>query len=125
MTRKSRVLVVFAIVAALIGAARQAFAQSDDCMSVFYRTKDAACLDGLVASLDRAPAGVENGAIIGFFAALFDSSPEMRRKLLDAVHSSRAADTYFIALSKAGLTDEARRFASARGLERHRATPSF
>ncbi|TPM25112.1 hypothetical protein [Mesorhizobium sp. B2-3-4] len=86
-------------------------------MSIFYRTKDAGCLDRLVASLDRTPPGIENGAIIGFFAALFDSSPQMRRTLLDAVHSNRAAATYFIALSKAGLADEARRFASAHGLE--------
>lgn len=83
----------------------------------FYRTKDAACLDRLVATLDNAPPRIDNGAIIGFFAALFDSAPELRRKLLDEVRSDRAAEFYLVALRRAGLADEVRRFASTRKLE--------
>lgn len=121
MEGRWRASVALAIVAFLTGLGRPAFAQSnaqsDDCMSIFYRTKDAACLGLVVATLDNAPPGIDNGTIIGFFAALFDSAPELRRKLLDEVRSDRAAEFYLVALRRAGLADEARRFASARKLE--------
>ncbi|WP_155256438.1 hypothetical protein [Mesorhizobium loti] len=119
MEGRSRIFVALAILAFLAGLGRPAFAQSDsgDCISIFYRTKDAACLDRLVATLDDAQPRIDNGTIIGFFAALFDSAPELRRKLLDGVRSDRAAEFYLVALRKADLADEARRFASARKLE--------
>ncbi|MER8383628.1 hypothetical protein NKJ36_18230 [Mesorhizobium sp. M0142] len=117
MQGRSRAVVALAIVAFLVGSGRPAFAQSDDCIGTYYRTRDAACIDRLITTLDQAPSSAENGKITGFFAALFDGSPEMRRKLLDGVPSDRAADLYLAALHKAGLTDEARRFASSRKLE--------
>jgi hypothetical protein len=117
MQGRSRAVIALAIVAFLVGSGRPAFAQSDDCIGTYYRTRDAACIDRLITTLDQAPSSAENGTITGFFAALFDGSPEMRRKLLDGVPSDRAADLYLAALHKAGLTDEARRFASSRKLE--------
>ncbi|UCI08215.1 hypothetical protein [Mesorhizobium sp. B1-1-8] len=121
MQRRSRAFAALTIAMFLVGQGRPVFAQSDaqsnDCISIFYRTKDAACLNRLIASLDKLPPGVENGTFIGFFAALFDSSPELRQKLLDGVPSDRAASTYLAALRKAGLVDEAQRFAASRKLE--------
>ncbi|MER8386746.1 hypothetical protein NKH14_14695 [Mesorhizobium sp. M1380] len=117
MQGRSRAVVALAIVAFLVGSGRPTFAQSDDCIGTYHRTRDAACIDRLITTLDQAPSGAENGTITGFFAALFDGSPEMRRKLLDGVPSDRAADLYLAALHKAGLTDEARRFASSRKLD--------
>lgn len=126
MRARLRFFIALAIVGVLVGSGGVAFAksdsQSDDCISSFYRTKDAACLDRLISTLDKLPTGTENGTIIGFFAALFDGSPELRRTLLDGVPSDRAAGIYLAALRKAGLTDDARRFASSRRLEDRAAT---
>ena len=100
-----------------------AAAAGGECMNTYYKTRDPACADTLVVNLrpskGEAP-GQENlryQGIVGFLAEVFRSSPQDRQRLLDMPLQPHVRLVVIEALLRAGLADEASRYARAAGLE--------
>jgi hypothetical protein len=95
-----------------------AFAAGDGCMASYYRSKSPVCIDDTLAQLRQtATSGrADPNTIIGFLGELFRSSPQERERLLKAESSDYVKSVDVISLYRAGLPDEAQKFAAANSL---------
>ncbi|WP_210180961.1 hypothetical protein [Bradyrhizobium valentinum] len=95
-----------------------AFAAGEGCMASYYRSKSPACIDDTLAQLRQTAASgrAEPNTIIGFLGELFRSSPQERERLLKAETSNYVKSIDVVSLYRAGLPDEAQRFAAANDL---------
>jgi hypothetical protein len=95
-----------------------AVAVGEGCMASYYRAKSPACIDDTLAQLRQMAASgkAEPNTIIGFLAELFRTSPRERERLLNAEPSHYVKSVHLISLYRAGLPDEAQKFAAANDL---------
>jgi hypothetical protein len=94
-----------------------ATAAGQECMASYYRTKSPACIDGILAEFGQAPrAGSDPNTLIGFLAELFRSSPQERDRILSAEPSDYLKSIHLVSLYRAGLPDEAEKFAKKNDL---------
>ncbi|MEH2514920.1 hypothetical protein V1279_000493 [Bradyrhizobium sp. AZCC 1610] len=87
-------------------------------MASYYRSKSAACVDDTLAQLRQTAASgrADPNTITGFLAELFRTSPQERERLLKAEPSDYMKSVDVISLYRAGLPDEAQKFAAANNL---------
>jgi hypothetical protein len=87
-------------------------------MASYYRSKSAACIDDTLAQLRQTAASgrADPNTITGFLAELFRTSPQERERLLKAEPSDYMKSVDVISLYRAGLPDEAQKFAAANNL---------
>jgi hypothetical protein len=107
------VRVLYAAIALLVIQCWPAGADDLNCMNFYYRAKPPACLDSLLSQLrEKAPPQKFNPAeTIGFLAQLFSKSPAERQRILDNGSSDYVGSVELTALYRAGLHDDARKFA--------------
>jgi len=87
-------------------------AGAQNCMNDYYRKKPPGCLDSMLSQLRQAPRSKSDPAtIIGFLAQLFVVSPEERQRILNDEPSEYVRSIDLVALYRAGLLDDARKFA--------------
>jgi hypothetical protein len=88
-------------------------AEGQNCAADYYRTKLPSCVDSMLSQLRQmATSGkAEPNTIIGFLAQLFSTSPAERQRILDAEPSDYVRSVDLMALYRAGLPDDARKFA--------------
>ena len=83
------------------------------CHSTFYKTKDIACIDAFIKKLDKTPRAKINqvtpGAV-GFFAGLFQTSPEMMDKVLPKSKKPITQRVFAMALFRSGHRKEAKEY---------------
>jgi hypothetical protein len=83
-----------------------------NCMSDYYRTKPAGCVDSILLQLRTAPRSKSDpSTVIGFLAQLFVVSPQERQRVLNDEPSEYVRSVYLVALYRAGLLDDARKYA--------------
>jgi hypothetical protein len=88
-----------------------------ECMASYYRTKSPACIDGILTEFRQAPrAGFDPNTLIGFLAELFRRSPQERDRILSAEPSDYFKSVHLVSLYRAGLPDEAEKFATQNNL---------
>jgi hypothetical protein len=92
-----------------------ALALGQECMAAYYRTKSAACVDGILADFRRKPRSDPN-TLIGFLAELFRDSPQERDRILTAETADYMKSIDLASLWLAGLTDKEEKFAEANNL---------
>jgi hypothetical protein len=95
-----------------------AFGAGQECMATYYREKSPACIDEILTQLlapTTAPHKDPN-TIIGFLAQIFRSSPEQRGRILNAASSDYMRSVDLTSLYRAGLLDEAKKFAVSNNL---------
>lgn len=81
-------------------------------MNDYYRTKGPGCLDGMLSQLRQAPRPKSDPAtMIGFLAQLFVTSPAEKQRILNDEPSEYVRSLDLVALYRAGLLDDARKFA--------------
>lgn len=95
-----------------------AFAAGPGCMASYYRAKSPACVDDTLAQLRQMAAGgrAEPNTVIGFLAEVFRTSPQERERVLNAETSNYVKSVGVISLYRAGLSDDAQKFAAASSL---------
>lgn len=95
-----------------------ALAAGDGCMASYYRNKQPSCVDDTLAHFRQDAAGgrADPNTVIGFLAEIFRSSPQERERLLKAESSNHVKSMDVISLYRAGLPDEAQKFAAANNL---------
>ncbi len=91
------------------------------CYTMYYKTKDRACVDQIVKKFsdmpDNTPRGVgANAWATGFFAALFRANPREKSRLLSQKGSTAESTLFTAALYEAGMRDEAQTYAKAKGV---------
>lgn len=89
-------------------------AADQNCMADYYRTKPAGCVDAVLAQLRQPAPGSkpDPSAVIGFLAEVFSTSPAEKQRLLSGESSPYVRALDLTALYRAGLPDDARKFAS-------------
>lgn len=81
-------------------------------MNDYYRTKPVGCIDSILSPLRTAPPSRSDPiAVIGFLAQLFVASPAEKQRILDDEPSGYVRSVDLVALYRAGLLDDARKFA--------------
>jgi hypothetical protein len=81
-------------------------------MNDYYRTKRPGCLDSMLTQFRQAPRSKSDpNTIIGFLAQLFVTSPEEKQRILNDEPSDYVRSLDLVALYRAGLLDDARKFA--------------
>jgi len=87
-------------------------------MASYYRSKQPSCVDDTLAQLrqEAASGRAEPNTIIGFLAEIFRTSPEARERLLKVEPSNYVKSVDVVSLYRAGLADEAQKFAAANNL---------
>src|SRR6266480_604753 len=110
-----RIAVVIVLLCFSSGAA---LAGAQECMTSYYREKSPACIDDVLAQLRQMPpnARSEPSSIIGFLAQRFKASAPDRERILKAEPSDYVKSVYLVSLYRAGLPDEAQKFAAANNL---------
>jgi hypothetical protein len=94
-----------------------AMSMGQECMASYYRAKSPACVDGILAEFRQMPQGRSDpSTLIGFLAGLFRSSPQERDRILSAETSDYLKSIDLVSLYRAGLADEAEKFAKANNL---------
>jgi hypothetical protein len=86
-----------------------AAAADQNCMTSYYRTKPPACVDIMLSQLRQS--GGDPSAVIGFLAYIFSTSSEEKRRILHGEASQQIQSMDLVALYRAGLLDDARKFA--------------
>ncbi len=87
-------------------------AAAQNCMMNYYRTKPAGCVDTILAQFRQTPSSKSDpNTLIGFLAQLFSASPDEKRRILDNEPSEYIRSVDLVALYRAGLPDEAQKFA--------------
>ncbi len=88
------------------------------CMTRYYREKPPACLDDVLTHLRQKPpsSGYEPSTIIGFLAWIFRSSPQQRDRILKAESTDYVKSVLLLSLYRAGLPEDAQKFAAANNL---------
>lgn len=93
-----------------------------DCMMSFYKTNDMACVSVLLEPLRTSSAEqigkgtADLQAIVGFLAEIFRAYPKDKERILKEDASYLAKSIYIEALCRAGMQEEAKKFAEANGL---------
>jgi hypothetical protein len=94
-----------------------AFAAGQECLTTYYRAKSPACIDDVLAILRQTPPNArEPNTIIGFFAKLFQDSPQERQRILTTEPSDYVKSIELIGLYRAGVVDDAQKFVAANNL---------
>jgi hypothetical protein len=106
------VKLLYAALALLFVQCWPAGAADQNCMNDYYRTKGPGCLDGMLSQLRQAPRPKSDPAtMIGFLAQLFVTSPAEKQRILNDEPSEYVRSLDLVALYRAGLLDDARKFA--------------
>lgn len=88
-----------------------------ECMPSYYRATSPACIDDVLAQLRQAPpSSHEPSTIIGFLAQLFRTSQQERQRILQSETSDYMKSVELVSLYRAGLPDDAQKFANANNL---------
>lgn len=83
-----------------------------NCMNDYYRSKPAGCVENILSQLRTAPRSKSDpSTVIGFLAQLFVTSPAEKTRILDNEPSDYIRSVDLVALHRAGLTEDARKFA--------------
>jgi hypothetical protein len=95
-----------------------AVASAQQCMASYYRAKSPACLDEVLAQFRQKPPNPrsEPGAAIGFLAQIFRDSPEERERIVKSGLSDNLKSVILNSLYRAGLPQDAQKFAAANSL---------
>ncbi|MEA2820913.1 MAG: hypothetical protein QOJ86_2917 [Bradyrhizobium sp.] len=112
-----RVLSAFALaLLCLLSAVGAASAQQ--CMTSYYREKSPACVDQVLAQFRQMPPNPrsEPSNMIGFLAGIFRDSAQERERILKAESSNYVRSVMLLSLYRAGLPDDAQKFAAANDL---------
>ncbi len=81
-------------------------------MTDYYRSKPAGCVDATLSQLRTATrTNSDPSTVIGFLAQLFVTSPAEKARILDNEPSDYIMSVELMALHRAGLADDARKFA--------------
>ncbi len=89
-----------------------AAAAASNCMNDYYRTRPADCVDSILSQLRTAPKGkADPSTVIGFLAQLFSASPAEKQRILADEPSDYIRSVDLVALHRAGLTEDSRKFA--------------
>jgi hypothetical protein len=100
------------LIAILFVQSCPAEAADQNCMNDYYRTKRPDCVDSILSQLRQAPrSGSDPATAIGFLAQLFVVSPGERQRILNDEPSEYIRSMDLVALYRAGLLDDARKFA--------------
>jgi hypothetical protein len=93
-------------------------ANAQQCMTSYYREKSPACVDQVLAQFRQMPPNPrsEPSTIIGFLAQVFTGSAPERERILKAESSSYVKSVMLLSLYRAGLPDDAQKFATANNL---------
>jgi hypothetical protein len=87
-------------------------AADQNCMNDYYRSKPAGCVDSTLSQLRTATRSKSDpSTVIGFLAQLFVTSPAEKARILDNEPSDYIRSMDLVALYRAGLLDDSRRFA--------------
>jgi hypothetical protein len=94
-----------------------AFAGGQECMPGYYRSKSPGCVDDVLAHIRQMPPSSQDpNTMIGFFAQLFRTSPQERERILKTEPSDYVRSVELVSLYRAGLPDDAQKFATANNL---------
>jgi hypothetical protein len=89
-----------------------AAAADANCMNDYYRSKPAGCVDSTLSQLRSATRTKSDpSTVIGFLAQLFVTSPAEKARILDDEPSDYIRSVNLMALHRAGLIEDARKFA--------------
>ena len=81
-------------------------------MTQYYRSKPAGCVDSTLSQLRTATRSKSDpSTVIGFLAQLFVTSPAEKARILDDEPSDYIRSVNLMALHRAGLAEDARKFA--------------
>jgi hypothetical protein len=83
-------------------------------MASYYREKSPACVDEVLAQPPIPES--DPSTMVGFFAQIFRDSAQERDRILKAESSGHVKYVMFISLYRAGLPEEAEKFASANNI---------
>jgi hypothetical protein len=98
-------------IALLLAQSMPAEATDRNCMNDYYRTKPAGCVDSILSPFRTAPRSKSDpSTVIGFLAQLFVTSPAEKQRLLSDEPSDYVRSMEVVALYRAGLLDDARKF---------------
>jgi hypothetical protein len=99
-------------IALLFVQCRPAAAANQNCMNDYYRTKSPDCVDTILSQFRQAARSKSDpNTLIGFLAQLFSASAAEKQRLLDNEPSDYVRSVDLMALYRAGLPDDARKFA--------------
>ena len=73
--------------------------------------RSAACIDSVLSQLRQTNSKSDPNTVIGFLAQLFSASPEEKQRILRGEPSPYVRSVDLVALYRAGLLDDARKFA--------------
>jgi hypothetical protein len=87
-------------------------------MTSYYRAKSPACLDEVLGQIRQMPpnARAEPSAAIGFLAQIFKDAPGERERILKSELSDNVKSVVLNSLYRAGLPQDAQKFAAANNL---------
>jgi hypothetical protein len=93
-------------------------ANAQQCMTSYYREKSPACIDQALAQFRQMPPNPrsEPSTMIGFLAQVFRNSAQERERVLKAESSDYLKSVMLLGLYRAGLPDDAQKFAAANNL---------
>jgi hypothetical protein len=93
-------------------------ARAQQCMASYYREKSPACLDEVLAQLRQKPSNPrsEPGAAVGFLARIFQDSAGERARIVKSELSDNQKSIVLNGLYRAGLSQDAQKFAAANNL---------
>jgi hypothetical protein len=93
-------------------------ASAQQCMTSYYREKSPACVDEVLAQFRQKPPNprAEPSNMIGLLAQIFSSSAQERERILKAESSDYVKSVMLLSLYRAGLPDDAQKFATANNL---------
>jgi hypothetical protein len=89
-------------------------ASAQQCMASYYRAKSPACVDEVLAQPSIPDS--DPSTVIGFLAQIFSDSAQERDRILKAESSHHVKYLMFNSLYRAGLPEEAEKFASANNI---------
>ncbi len=80
-------------------------------MPDYYRTKAPSCVDNMLSQLRQTTPKGEPNPMIGFLAQIFRTSPAEKKRILEGERSDYVKSVDLVALYRADLLDDARKFA--------------
>jgi hypothetical protein len=94
------------------------FATGQDCSKSYYLAKSPACVDETLANFRQTAASgkADPNTVIGFLAEIFRTSAQERERILKAEPSDYVRSVALVSLYRAGLVEDAQKFAAANNL---------
>ena len=86
-------------------------AAGQNCMNDYHRSKSAGCIDSMLSQLRQTVPKGEPNPMIGFLAQVFRESPAEKQRILENERSDYVKSVGLVALYRADLLDDARKFA--------------